>query len=61
MEKRSNRFNKITYSYTIMPSKTVESTERMINRFDEIDVTVDAMERYPVAIKMLNDLFKKEK
>jgi hypothetical protein len=55
-------FKNINFSFTVPAgffdfNKKIETAEEMIARLDEIDETVDAMNEYPQAKKMLADLY----
>jgi hypothetical protein len=55
-------FKNISFSFTVPAgffdfNKKIETAEEMIERLDDIDKTVDAMNEYPQAKKMLDGLY----
>jgi hypothetical protein len=64
-KKFEDLFKNFSFSFILPSSNTFnffpqETAEQMIARLDEVDETVDAMTAYPIAERMLNELFNKE-
>ncbi len=51
---KKNLFN---LSFTIHPKR--ESIEKIVQKLDDVDLTVDVMSSYPVAERMLKNVFNK--
>ena len=64
-KKFEDLFKNINFSFTTFPIHSFkhiqkqETAEEMIARLDEVDETIDAMNEYPQAKKMLDKLYGK--
>jgi hypothetical protein len=61
-KKFEDLFKNISFSFSAVPLYSFnlspqETAEEMIARLDEVDETIDAMNEYPQAKKMLESLF----
>lgn len=54
--KKHNLYN---LSFTVHPKR--EPIEKIIQKLDDIDLIIDVMTSYPVAERMLNNVFKTNK
>ncbi len=63
-KKMDDLFKSMNFLFTVpvnaIPSLKKETVEQMLTRLDSVDETVNAMTSYPVAERMLNNLFNKE-